>query len=245
MVAANSSGTRVDEIADGIYRISTPSEVVPGGFTFNQFLIKDDEPLLFHTGLRGTFPLVKEAIGRVMPVEKLRYVAFSHVEADECGALNNFLEVAPAAVPVCSRTAAMVSVNDLADRPPRPLADGETLRLGRHVVQWHDTPHLPHSWESGLITETSTRTFLCGDLFTHAGANVPPVTEGDILGPSEQLRGGMNYYSQAGDAAVTLRRLAAFKPQTLALMHGSSWKGNGEKLLTALADLLAAAPRGA
>lgn len=238
-----SPGTRIDEIADGIYRISTSSDVVPGGFTFNQFLILDEEPLLFHTGLRATFGPVKEAIGRVMPVEKLRFVAFSHVEADECGALNPFLQAAPAAVPVCSRVAAMVSVNDLADRPPRPMADGETLRLGRHAVQWHDTPHLPHSWESGLMTETSTRTFLCGDLLTHAGANPPPVTEGDILGPSEQLRAAMNYYSQARDAAAMLRRLADFKPRTLALMHGSSWKGDGEKLLTALADLLAATPR--
>jgi len=209
----NTTGTRVDEIADGIYRISTPSEVVPGGFTFNQFLIRDEEPLLFHTGLRGTFAVVKEAIGRVMPVEQLRYVAFSHVEADERGALNQFLAAAPAAVPVCSRTAAMVSVNDLADRAPRALADGESLRLGRHVVQWHDTPHVPHSWEAGLMTETSTSTFLCGDLFTHAGADVPPVTESDILGPSEQLRAAMSYYSQADDAATTLRRLALLKPR--------------------------------
>lgn len=231
--------TRVDEIADGIYRISTPTDIVPGGFTFNQFLIDDDEPLLFHTGLRKMFPAVKEAIGRVIPLEKFRYVAFSHVEADESGALNDFLAAAPRSVAVCSRTAAVVSVNDLADRPPRALADGEILPLGRHSVRWHDTPHLPHSWESGLMTETSTQTFLCGDLFTHAGADVPPVTEGDILGPSEQLRAGMNYYSQAGDAAVQLRKLAAFKPRTLALMHGSSWRGDGGKLLTDLAALLA------
>ena len=234
--------TRIDEIADGIYRISAKSEVVPGGFTFNQFLIRDNEPLLFHTGLRNSFSVVKEAIDRVMPVEKLRYVSFSHVEADECGALNQFLAVAPQAVPVCSRTAAMVSVNDLADRPPKALADGETLRLGRHTIQWHDTPHLPHSWESGLMTETSTQTFLCGDIFTHPGADVAPLTESDILGPSEQLRSAMNYYSQAGDAAVMLRKLAAFKPKTLALMHGSSWRGDGEKLLNTLADRLAGTP---
>lgn len=238
-MSATPTGTRIDEIADGIFRISTPSEVVPGGFTFNQFLIVDDEPLLFHTGLRGSFGAVKDAIGRVMPVEKLRYVSFSHVEADECGALNQFLAVAPQAVPVCSQVAAMVSVNDLADRAPRALADGETLRLGRRAIQWHDTPHLPHSWESGLMTETTTKTFLCGDLFTHPGAHVPPITEGDILGPSEQMRGAMNYYSQAGDAAAMLRRLATFKPRTLALMHGSSWKGDGEMLLNALADRLA------
>lgn len=236
--APNTTGTRVDEIADGIYRISTPSTVVPGGFTFNQFLIRDEEPLLFHTGLRGTFAAVKEAIGKVIPIDTLRYVAFSHVEADESGALNQFLAVAPQAVPVCSRTAAMVSVNDLADRPPRALADGETLRLGRHVVQWHDTPHLPHSWESGLMTETSTSTFLCGDLLTHAGADVAPVTESDVLGPSEKLRAAMGYYSHPAEAAAMIRRLALLKPRTLALMHGSSWKGDGGKLLEALADVL-------
>lgn len=235
--------TRIDEISDGIYRISTPTDVIPGGFTFNQFLILDEEPLLFHTGLRRGFPVVKEAIGRVMPVEKLRYVSFSHVEADESGALNEFLAVAPRAIPLCSRTAAMVSVNDLADRAPRALADGETLNLGRHEIRWHDTPHLPHSWESGLLTETTTRTFLCGDLFTHAGADLPPVTEGDILGPSEQVRATMNYYSQADDAATMLRKLAAFEPRTLALMHGSSWRGDGGKLLHALADLLSAKKR--
>src|SRR5262245_10263299 len=129
--------TRIDEISDGIFRISTKSEIVPGGFTFNEFLIRDEESLLFHTGLRNTFGEVKEAIGRVMPIEKLRYVSFSHVEADECGALNQFLAAAPNAVPVCSRTAAMVSINDLADRPPKPMADGETLRLGKHEIQWH------------------------------------------------------------------------------------------------------------
>jgi len=236
--ATNTVGTRIDEIADGIYRISTPSTIVPGGFTFNEFLIRDEDPLLFHTGLRANFAQIKDAIAKVIPVETLRYVAFSHVEADECGTLNQFLAVAPNAVPVCSRTAAMVSINDMADRPPRTLADGETLRLGRHVVQWHDTPHLPHGWESGLMTETTTKTFFCGDLFTHAGADVPPVTESDILGPSEQLRAAMNYYSHPEDAAAMLRRLAQFKPQTLALMHGSSWKGDGAKLLETLADRL-------
>ena len=163
-------------------------------------------------------------------------MSFSHVEADECGALNQFLAVAPAALPLCSRTAALVSMNDLADRTPRTLADGETLRLGRHVIQWHDTPHLPHSWESGLITETTTKTFLCGDLFTHPGADVPPVTEGDILGPSEHMRAAMNYYSQASDAAAQLRRLAAFKPKTLALMHGPTFKGDSAGALNRLAD---------
>lgn len=230
--------TRIDEIADGVYRISTPSDIVPGGFTFNQFLIDDEDPLLFHTGLRGMFPRVKEAIGRVLPVEKLRYVGFSHVEADECGSLNPFLAVAPRAVPLCGRVAAMVSVNDLADRPPRTMADGETLSLGRRSVRWHDAPHLPHSWESGLLSETTTRTFLCGDLLTHTGPDIRPITESDILGPSEKTRAGMNYYSHPADAAAQLRKLAAIEPATLALMHGSSWRGDGGTLLRTLADVL-------
>lgn len=230
------SGTRVDEIADGIYRISTPSDVVPGGFTFNQFLIVDEAPLLFHTGLRKMFPQVREAVSRVIPVESLRYVAFSHVEADECGSLNEFLAAAPGAVPVCSRTAALVSVNDLADRPPRALADGETLSLGRHRVRWFDTPHLPHAWECGYLGEESTGTLLCGDLFTHPGNDVAPVTESDILGPSEQMRKAMDYYAHARDTRPIFQRLADFKPRTLALMHGSSWRGDGARLLLALAD---------
>jgi flavorubredoxin len=236
---ATAAGTRIDEIAADIYRISTPSTVVPGGFTFNQFLIVDEEPLIFHTGLRKIFPDVKEAIGRVLPVEKLRYISFSHVEADESGALNEFLAVAPNAVPLCSGIAAMVSINDLADRPPRVMADGETLRLGRHVVTWHDTPHVPHGWESGLLSDATTKTLFCGDLFTHPGADVLPITESDILGPSEGLRGAMNYYSQAQDAAGVIRKLAQVKPETLATMHGSSYRGDGAALLHALADVLA------
>jgi flavorubredoxin len=232
------SGTRVDEIADGIYRLSTPTDVVPGGFTFNQFLIVDDAPLLFHTGLRKMFPAVRDAIARVMPLERLRYVAFSHVEADECGSLNEFLAAAPHAVPVCSATAALVSVNDLSDRPPRPLADGEALPLGRHTVRWLDTPHLPHAWECGYLAEELTRTLLCGDLFSHAGNDVAPVTEGDILGPSEKMRASMDYYAHARNGRALLAKLAAGGPRTLALMHGSSWRGDGAALLRALADTL-------
>ena len=231
--------TRIDEIADGIYRISTPSTIVPGGFTFNEFLVRDEAPLLFHTGLRKMFPEIREAIARVLPVESLRYVAFSHVEADESGSLNDFLAVAPNSVPVCSRTAAFVSMNDLADRAPKAMADGETLSLGKRTITWHDTPHVPHGWESGLITESTTRTLFAGDLFTHAGADVAPLTESDILGPSEGLRSAMSYYSHPADAARTLRKLAEFRPRTLALMHGSSWRGDGAGLLTALADRLA------
>jgi len=236
----NTSPTRskVDEIADGIYRISTPVDVIPGGFTFNQFLIKDDEPLLFHTGMRALFPAVRSAVQSILPVESLRYIAFSHVEADECGALNNFLTVAPRAVPVCSQIAALVSVNDMADRPAHPLADGESLTLGRHVVEWYDTPHLPHSWECGLLGEKTTHTLFCGDLFTQAGADLEALTESDILGPSEAMRANMDYFSHTKNAPALIGRLARTKPTTLACMHGSSWRGNGEKLLLALGDAL-------
>ncbi len=194
------SGTTIDEIADGIHRISTPvpgSDEFPPGFSFNQYLIVDDSPLLYHTGPRGMFALTQEAVAAVIPVDTLRYVCFSHVEADECGALNNFLEVAPNAEPLCSEVAAMTSIGDLADRPPRVIADGETLELGRHSVTWTSTPHLPHSWECGHLFENATRTLFCGDLFTQMGAEHPPITEDDILEPSEQMRAAMDYYSHA------------------------------------------------
>ena len=178
------SGTRVDEIADRIYRISTPVSVMPGGFTFNQFLVDDEAPLLFHTGLRRLFPLVREAVAQVLgDAGRLRYVAFSHYEADECGALNDWLAVAPRAEPVCSVTAAMVSVNDVAERPARALADGEELSLGSRVGALDRHPHLPHGWESGLLFEPGTRTLLCGDLFTAGGDDVPPLSSADVSGP--------------------------------------------------------------
>jgi flavorubredoxin len=234
------SGTNVQEIADGLYRINTPvTEGAPGGFSFNQYLIVDDEPLIFHTGPRKMFPLVREAVASVMPVERLRYVAFSHVEADECGSLNEWLAVAPHSSPLCGTVAAMVSISDLADRPPRPLADGETLSLGKHLVRWFDTPHLPHSWECGYLMEESTRTLLCGDLFTQAGAQNPAVTESDILGPSEAFRRQMDYFSHTKNAAEMIERLASAAPITLACMHGSAWRGDGAALLRALSDSLA------
>ena len=231
--------TTVDEIAEGIYRISTPVTFPDGaGFTFNQYLLADDRPLLFHTGPRRMFPLVRDAVARVMPVERLRYVGLSHFEADECGSLNEWLAVAPVAEPVCSVVAAMVSVNDVADRPARALADGETLSLGRHAVRWFDTPHLPHAWECGFLLETRTRTLLCGDLFTQGGAEHAPLTESDILGPSEAFRKPMDYFSHTRKARGMLERLAAEKPTTLACMHGSAWRGDGAQLLRALADAL-------
>lgn len=234
------SGTSVDEVADGIYRISTPVTIPGGGFSFNQYLIVDDEPLIFHTGPRRMFPLVREAVASVLPPERLRHIAFSHVEADECGSLNEWLAVAPRSAPLCGSIAAMVSIDDLADRPPRALADGELLSLGKRAVRWFDTPHLPHGWECGFLMEERTGTLLCGDLFTQGGADNPAVTESDILAPSEAFRHAMDYFSHTKNARPMLERLAAAGPTTLACMHGSAWRGDGAKLLRALADALCA-----
>ena len=245
MISNPQSGTNVFEIAPGIYRINTPISI-PGGpeFSFNQYLIVDDEPLVFHTGPRRMFPLVLEAIERLMPIDRLRYVALSHFEADECGALNEFLAAAPRAVPVCGQIASMVSVNDIADRPPRPMADGEILQLGSHALRWLDTSHVPHGWECGLMFETHTKTLLCGDLFTQGGAGKAPITESDILGPSEAFRSQMDYYAHAPHTTEVLERLARERPETLACMHGSAWRGDGAALLRALAASLSATALG-
>ena len=238
MITNQNSGTAIDEIADGIYRISTPVNVVPGGFCFNQYLVVDEEPLLFHTGLRRLFPLVREAIQAVTPVERLRHISFSHYEADECGALNEFLAAAPDAAPLCGKLAALVSVGDVADRPPRAMEDGELVSLGKHKVRWLATPHLPHAWECGFLMEETTGTLLCGDLFTQGGAQHPPTTEGDILEPSEAFRGHMDYYSHTKDAGAMIERLALTRPATLACMHGPAWRGDGATLLRALGKRL-------
>ena len=241
MTTSVDTSTRIDEIADGIYRISTsiPPTGIPGGFTFNQYLIDDDEPLLFHTGPRKLFPAVRSALTRVLPLQRLRHVGLSHFEADECGALNEFLAEAPSAAPVCSRVAAMTSISDVADRLPRALADGEELELGRHRVRWLDTPHLPHGWECGFLFETETRTLLCGDLFTQVGADHQPVTEQDILGPSLAALDTFDYYSHTKRARPLFDKLIATKPDVLACMHGAAWRGDGSALLAALADEIA------
>ena len=240
MITNAQSGTNVHEIADGIFRINTPVRIpgVPDAFNFNQYLIVDEQPLLFHAGPRGLFPHVGEAVAAVMPVARLRYVGLSHFESDECGALNEWLRVAPRAEPLCGRIAAMVSVNDFADRPARALADGETIELGVHAVRWLDTPHVPHGWDCGLLMEERTRTFLCGDLFTQGGTGEVPLTESDILEPSEAFRAPMDYFAHAPDSRAILERCAAWSPRTLACMHGSAFRGDGAALLRALADRL-------
>jgi flavorubredoxin len=236
MITNQESGTNIHEIADGIYRINTPVTLPGGGaFSFNQYLIVDDRPMLFHTGPRRMFPLVRQAIDAIMPSARLKYLGLSHFEADECGALNEFLAVAPDAVPVCGRIAAMVSVNDVADRAPQALGDGETLDLGRHALRWFDTPHLPHAWECGFMFDATTSTLLCGDLFTQGGHGETPLVETDILGPSEAFRVAMDYYAHSPDTRGMLERLAGPSPTTLACMHGSAWRGDGGALLRALA----------
>lgn len=232
--------TNIAEVADGIYRINTPLDIPGGAFSFNQYLIADEQPLLFHTGGRRLFPLVREAVSRVLDPTTLRWISFSHVESDECGSLNEWLAIAPNAQPLCSSVAAMVSVNDLADREAKAMADGETLQLGRHTVQWLDTPHLPHGWETGYLAESSTNTLFCGDLFTQPGRGEAALTESDILGPSEAFRAAMDYYSDSKRARPLIEKLAALKPSTLAVMHGSAWRGDGGALLLELAKAFGA-----
>ncbi|MFC7049673.1 MBL fold metallo-hydrolase [Emcibacter nanhaiensis] len=242
-VTNSESGTSIDEIASGIYRISTPvppSEELPPGFSFNQYLIAADKPLLYHTGLKGLYPLTAEAIATVMPLERLRYISFSHVESDECGALNEFLEAAPGAVPLCSELAAMVSIGDMAIRPPQTMADGETVELGPHRVTWIATPHFPHAWECGHLYESSTGTLFCGDLFTQFGNEHPAVTDQDILEPAEQARAALDYYSHTKQGPALMDKLVATRPGLLACMHGAAWQGDGAALLQALGDRLEA-----
>jgi len=233
------SGTRIDEIAGGIYRITTPfPDLLPGGFSFNQYLVVDDEPLLFHTGLRRMFPLVREAIEAVIPAARLRYLGLSHFEADECGSMNEFLAVAPSAQPLASALGTMVSVNDMADRTGRGLADGEEFSTGAHRLAWIYTPHVPHGWDCGVLFDHTTQTLLCGDLFTQGGFDNPPVTEQEVLGPSERFRKPLDYFAHSLESGAILEKLAALRPTTLACMHGSAFRGDGSALLRGLSAIL-------
>jgi len=228
--------TRTDEIADGIYRLSTfVPEVPPMGFTFNQFLIDAEEPLLFHTGPRQMFPLVSEAVARITPVEHLRWITFGHVESDECGSMNEWLAAAPEAQVAHGITGCLVSLNDMADRPPRPLEDGEVLDLGDRRVRHLDTPHVPHGWEARVLYEETTGTLLCGDLFTHVG-DPDALTDSDIVEPAMGAEDMFMATCLTPATAPTIRRLAELEPTTLALMHGSSFSGDCAGALSALAD---------
>lgn len=229
--------TKVDEIAAGIYRLSTfvPEVAAPAGFTFNQFLLMGEEPLLFHCGHRRMFPLIAAAVARVVAPERLRWLSFGHVEADECGAMNEWLGVAGQATIAHGAVASRVSLDDMADRAPRTLADGEVLDIGGMRLRYLDTPHVPHGWEAGVLFEETTGTLLCGDLFTHPG-NGHAVTRADVVGPAMAAEDMFGFSSLTPTTGPTIRRLADQAPKTLALMHGSSFSGDCGQALRDLAD---------
>jgi len=227
---------RIDEVADRIYRFSTfVPDIGPTGFTFNQYLIVDDEPLLFHTGLRHMFPQVVEAIGTLIPIESLRWITFGHLEADECGSMNELLEVAPHAEVAHGVMGCMVSFNDLAIRPPVQLANGEVIDLGAHRIRHIDTPHVPHGWEARVLYEETSGTLLCGDLFTQLGDG-PAVTTDDIVEGASQAEDVFRASCITPTTGSTVRTLAELAPSTLAVMHGSCFSGDGTGALLALAD---------
>jgi flavorubredoxin len=231
----------VDQIADQIYRISTfVPDIGPTGFTFNQFLVDADEPLLYHTGMRHQFPAVREAVERILPVERLRWIAFAHVEADECGAVNEFLEVAPHARVAHGELGCMLTLRDQLAREPRALADGEVIDLGgatlaRRVVEIA-TPHVPHNWESHMFFEQESRTLFLGDLLTQLG-NGPAITGSDILDDAIAAEDMFRQTSLGAAVPTTYRRLADLRPARLAIMHGSSYDGDCAALLRAMADV--------
>jgi len=233
--------TKVEQIADRIYRLSTcVPEIGPGGFTFNQFLVDAEEPLLYHTGMRHLFPAVRAAVEQVMPVERLRWIAFAHVEADECGAVNEFLAAAPHAQVAHGAMGCMLSLDDMLDRPPRAMADGEVLELGgaglRRAVLEVPTPHVPHNWESHVFFEQETGTLFCGDLCTQLGDG-PAVTDQDLLDAAIAAEEAFWQTSMGPAIPATYRRLADLQPKTLAVMHGSSYNGDCAALLRGLADV--------
>ncbi|MCA1597351.1 MAG: MBL fold metallo-hydrolase [Chloroflexi bacterium] len=232
---------KVTEIANDLYRISM---FVPQiNLQFNYFLVKDEEPLLFTTGFRATFPELRDAVASVLEPSRIKWIGFSHFESDECGALNQWLDAAPHAQPVCSFVGALVSVNDFADRPPRGMADGETLATGKYRYRFCSTAQLPHGWDAGVLFEETTKTLLCSDLFHHDG-DVEPITESDL---SERVRDAIlrmqasplaGYIPYTPQTRKILHSLADLKPKTLAVMHGSSYTGDGEHALRSLSTIL-------
>lgn len=225
--------TRVTEVADGIHQLST---FVGAPVGFNQYLIAAEQPLLFHTGMRQMFPAVSAGVAAVLPPESLRWVSFGHVEADESGAMNDWLAIAPEATVAQGMIGCMVSISDLADRAPRTLMDGETLDIGGHVVQWFDTPHVPHAWEAGVLYDATAKTLFCGDLFTRFG-EFEAATTTDIVGPAvqaeDEMPGGLSLHPSSG---ATIRRLAELDVQTLAPMHAPAFTGDCTSALHDLAD---------
>lgn len=238
MIANKVTGTSVDEVALGIFRISTPMDVIPGGFTFNSYLVTGEEPLLFHTGWRKLFQATSDAVSKVIPLNRLRWVGGSHFEGDEFGATNEFLKAAPRAVPFGSEIGVLTSLDDFADRAPRGFADGEAFSIGGRRMRWIYTPHVPHGWDCGVLFDVTTQTLLCGDLFTQPGSGMAPVTESEVLTASETMRGALDYYAHSTNTSAILERLALLNPTTLACQHGSAYRGDGAALLRELATTL-------
>jgi flavorubredoxin len=227
--------TRITEVADGVQQLTT--HIAEMNFGFNQYLIAGEEPMLFHTGMRGLFSLVSDAISTVVPMTTLRWLAFGHVEADECGSMNEFLSAAPDATVAQGMTGCMVSITDLADRAPRPLASGEVLDIGGHRMRWIDTPHVPHGWEAGLVFDETTGTLFCGDLFTRWG-RYPATTTDDVLGPAlaADVEADFGSWSLRPDSGAIVRQLAELDITTLAPMHGPAFTGDCPAALHGLAD---------
>jgi flavorubredoxin len=233
--------TRVDEIAAETFRISTFHPDF--GIQFNQFLVRDEQPFLMHTGMRRMFAATRDAVARLIDPAQLAWIGFSHFEPDECGALNEWLAIAPNAQALSGSVGTMVMLGDYADRPARTLADGEVFATGSHRLRFLSTPHLPHGWDAGFYYDETTRTLFCSDLLFQPGDPAPIIESDPIPGVRAALEVGMQGplahdipYTQHTDAM--LRRLAALGPRTLATMHGSSYRGDGATVLAALADML-------
>lgn len=225
--------TRTAEVANGVYQLTT--HISEMDFCFNQYLIAGDEPLLFHTGGRALFPLVRDAVAAVLPPESLRWISFGHVEADECGSMNEWLAVAPQAQVSASATAVMVQLNDLCNRPPVGFVGNDAKDIGGHVLDWIDTPHMPHGWEAGVLYDRTTKTLFCGDLFTQTG-QYSPTSDADIVGPAAIAEDMFHAWSLAPDSGARIRQLAELDIDNLALMHGPVFTGNAKDALFGLAD---------
>jgi len=233
--------TAINEIAPDLFRISV---YVPAfDMQFNHFLVRDEEPLLFHAGFKGMFPVLREAVASLIDATTLRHVGWSHFESDECGALNHWLELAPQAQPVCTLVGKLVSVDDFSSRPARGMTADEVLTTGKYRYRFYRSPHLPHGWDAGVLFEETRKTLFCSDLFHHFG-DVAPVTSSDLIEPSRQAMARLQqgplegYIPYTRQSEGVLRSLAELKPETLAVMHGSSYIGKGEKLLTELAGVI-------
>lgn len=225
--------TEIDEVTAGIYRLSTYVEEID--FTFNQYLIDADQPLLFHCGMRALFPVISAAVPQVMPLTRLRWISFGHWEADESGAMNDWLEAASEAQVAVGTIGCMLSVNDLAVRPPKPLEDEERLDLGGKRVRYLATPHVPHGWDAGVLFEETSKTLFCGDLFTRTG-RCEAISEDDPIAPALAVEDTFGSTALTPNTAPTIRRLATLKPAMLALMHGPAFRGDCERALLTLAD---------